>query len=118
MMQYVLPENIVQNFAHFTQAFGYYSQKRFVTKNVFTVGETYHVIIDATVDEEARIQLYFGTLNSAPFYAEYGQNGALEGDFTIRRTTTEAFVSIIVRAASNTGKNYTATVRDLYVYKK
>lgn len=118
MMQYVLPENIVQNFTPFTQAFGHFTHKRFTTKNVFTAGETYHIIIDATVDEATRIQLYMGTLMGNTFYGEYGQNGVLEGDFTVQRTTTEAFADIFVRAASNTGKNYTATVRKIYVYKK
>lgn len=111
--------NLIVNFEPISKTFTWGQSLVLQMSEPGIPGDTYRVVIDATVDADARISAFVSSANAAVWIFSYGQNGeetVTQKYFRSTASTTKFY--IFVRPATNDGVARSATIRSVKVYKE
>lgn len=111
--------NLIVNFEPISRTFTWSQNLKLQMSEPGIPGDTYRVVIDATVDADARINAFVSSANAVSWIFSYGQNG--EETVTqkyLKSTASTTNFYIYVRPATNDGVARSATIRSVKVYKE
>lgn len=111
--------NLIVNFEPISRTFAWGQSLVLQMSKPGIPGDTYRVVIDATVDDDARILAFVSSANALPWTFSYGQNGeeTVTQEYVRSAASTTKFY-IFVRPATNDGVARSATIRSVKVYKE
>ena len=111
--------NLIVNFVPISRTFSWWQSLVLQMSEPGIPNDTYRVVIDATVDADARIIAYVSSGNALAWAFSYGQDG--EETVTqkyMKSTSSTTNFYIFVRPATNDGVARSATIRSVKVYKE
>lgn len=111
--------NLIVNFEPISRTFTWNQSLVLQMSEPGIPNDTYRVVIDATVDADARILAFVSSANALAWTFSYGQDG--EETVTheyVRSTASTTNFYIYVRPATNDGVARSATIRSVKVYKE
>lgn len=111
--------NLIVNFEPISRTFSWGQSLALQMSEPGIPNDTYRVVIDATVDDDARIKVFISSGNAKSWDFPYGQ----DGDETVTQkywgsTASTTNFYIYVRPATNDGVPRSATIRSVKVYKE
>ena len=111
--------NLIVNFEPISMTFTWNQNLVLQMSEPGIPGDTYRVVIDATVDADARINAFVSSANAMAWTFSYGQDGEEAVTQKYMKTTKSSTnFYIFVRPATNDGVDRSATIRSVKVYKE
>lgn len=111
--------NLIVNFEPISRTFSWGQNLVLQMSEPGIPGDTYRVVIDAAVDDDARIRAYVSSASASSWDFPYGQDG--DETVTLKYVGSTASTTnfyIYVRPATNDGVPRSATIRSVKVYKE
>lgn len=111
--------NLIVNFEPISRTFAWGQSLILQMSEPGIPSDTYRVVIDATVDDDAKIKVFISSGHAQPWDFPYGQ----DGEETVTRKYSGSTASttnfyIVVIPATDDGIPRSATIRSVKVYKE